>query len=519
MSYCLNPECRKPYNPSGTRFCQSCGTKLLLGDRYRALQPIGQGGFGKTFLAVDEYKPSRPQCVIKQFFPLVGGANAEKAAELFRREAARLDELGKHPQIPELLAHFVGRPDAASLRGDQRQKEEGDRQYLVQEFIEGRNLERELREDGTFDEERVRSLLADLLPVLQFVHDRQVIHRDIKPENIIRRKETPSTTDVSTDPSVRRTDIQSVPKPSARRTDILSVPNVVLVDFGASKVFNDSNLGKTGTTIGSAGYVAPEQLAGKAFPASDLYNLGVTCVYLMTKVSPFELFDVVERRWVWRMFLQTEVSHGLGAILDRLLVPDVDGRYQSAAEVLTALEELPPHTVISGNTVAQKQANSSLLGRMLGGIPQIIRGRIMQELGESEAAIASYDRALAIRPNDRDAWYKKGCLCYKLQRYEEALLCFEKTVKIQENHWQAWRDKGLLLYKFKKYKQAVDSYFKSLEIQPNQTMVWLWLSLAIKQTGDDKKAQMCLAKAKEILPNNPTETADLLWSAWENLIR
>jgi len=487
MSYCLNPECRKPYNPSGTRFCQSCGTKLLLGDRYRALQPIGQGGFGKTFLAVDEYKPSQPQCVIKQFFPLVTGANAEKAAELFRREAARLDELGKHPQIPELLAHF----------------EEGDRQYLVQEFIEGRNLEEELREDGTFDEERVRSLLADLLPVLQFVHDRQVIHRDIKPENIIRRQEIPSTTGES----------------STRRTGVSPVPNLVIVDFGASKLVEDNNFGKTGTTIGSAGYVAPEQLAGKAFPASDLYNLGVTCIYLMTKVSPFELFDVVEGRWIWRQFLPSNVSHGLGLILDKLLVPDVDGRYQSAAEVLAALEELPPNTFISGNTAGQKPANSSLLGRMLGGIPQVIRGRIMQELGESEAAIASYDRALAIRPKNHDAWYKKGCLCYQLKRYEEALLCFEKTVKIKENHWQGWRDKGLLLYKFKKYKQAVDSYFKSLEIQPNQTMVWLWLSLAIKQTGDDKKAQMCLAKAKEILPSNPTETADLLWSAWENLIR
>ncbi len=494
MSYCLNPECRKPYNPAGTRFCQSCGTKLLLGDRYRALQPIGQGGFGKTFLAVDEYKPSQPQCVIKQFFPLVGGANAEKAAELFRREAARLDELGKHRQIPELLAHF----------------EEGERQYLVQEFIEGRNLEEELREAGTFDEEGVRSLLADLLPVLQFVHDRQVIHRDLKPENIIRRQETTSTTN--------GLDISSG-KSSAGRTDIQSAPNLVIVDFGASKLVDDNNFGKTGTTIGSAGYVAPEQLAGKAFPASDLYNLGVTCVYLMTKVSPFELFDVVEGRWVWRQFLPTQISRGLGLILDKLLAPDVAQRYQSATEVLTDLKELPPNTLLFWEMQGQKQANSSLLGRMLGGIPQVIRGRIMQELGESEAAIASYDRALAIRPNNQDAWYKKGCLCYKLKRYEEALLCFEKTVKIKENHWQGWRDRGLLLYKFKKYKQAADSYFKSLEIQPNQTMVWLWLSLTIKQTGDDKKAQMCLAKAKEILPNNPAETADLLWFAWESLIK
>ncbi|MCE3389825.1 serine/threonine-protein kinase, partial [Staphylococcus aureus] len=81
---------------------------LLLKERYRAIKPIGQGGFGITFLAVDEDKPSKPRCVIKQFFPQAQGTNTtQKAAELFNQEAMRLDELGKHPQIPELLAYFT----------------------------------------------------------------------------------------------------------------------------------------------------------------------------------------------------------------------------------------------------------------------------------------------------------------------------------------------------------------------------------------------------------------------------
>ncbi|NEP45748.1 MAG: tetratricopeptide repeat protein, partial [Okeania sp. SIO2H7] len=236
-----------------------------------------------------------------------------------------------------------------------------------------------------------------------------------------------------------------------------------------------------------------------------------------TQVSPFELFDVVEGQCVWRQYLASEVSHGLGLLLDKLLANDVNLRYQSAAEVLIALEDLPYN--ISENATGKGAGNYSFLARMLGGIPQVIRGKIMQKLGDSEAAIAAYDRALSIRPNNADAWYKKGCLCYGLNRHEEALVCFEKTVRIEQNHWQGWRDKGLLLYRFKKYKQAVDSYFKSLEIQPNQAIVWLWLSLAIKQTGDDKKAQMCMERAGEILPNNPTETAELLWYAWESLIK
>nr|WP_245915877.1 serine/threonine-protein kinase [Merismopedia glauca] len=108
MSYCLNPTCQKPQNPPESLFCLNCGSKLILRERYRALKVIGQGGFGKTFLAVDQDKPSKPRCVIKQFYPQAQGTdNAQKAAALFDQEAVRLDDLGRHPQIPELLAHFT----------------------------------------------------------------------------------------------------------------------------------------------------------------------------------------------------------------------------------------------------------------------------------------------------------------------------------------------------------------------------------------------------------------------------
>lgn len=480
MSYCLNSECRKPYNPSENRFCQSCGAKLLLGDRYRAIKPIGQGGFGKTFLAVDEHKPSQPRCVIKQFFPKININNARKAAELFRREAIRLDELGQHPQIPELLAHF----------------EQDEQQYLIQEFIDGQNLEQELVANGAFTENQIQELLWDLLPVLEFVHERQVIHRDIKPENIIRRN--------------------SITLPD-RRGEIKG--QLVLVDFGASKVITESSLGQTGTMIGSAGYVAPEQLAGKAMPASDLYNLGVTCIYLLTQVAPFELFDVVEGRWVWRQYLQSDFSEELGIIIDRLLAPNINQRYQSVTEVLRELEAVKYQKSFASSTSQPAGNNPSLLTKMLGGIPQVIKGRIMQEFGKTEAAIASYDRAIAIRPNNYDAWYKKAEICHQLKRYEEAIFCYEKTVKLQPNHWHGWRSLGVLLYQFKRYERAVESYFKSLDIQPEQPMVWLWLSLAIKKSGDEQKAQMCLEKARQTLPNSPVETAEILWQAWEKLIQ
>jgi serine/threonine protein kinase len=149
---------------------------LLLGDRYRALQPISQGGIGRTFLAVDEQESSKPRCIIKQFsLKNQGTNNAEKAAESFRQEAVRLQELGQHPQIPQLLACF----------------EQDDRTCipaaLVQTYIEGESLAQTLEAEGVFSETQIRQILNELLPVLQFVHDHGVIHRDINPDNIIRR--------------------------------------------------------------------------------------------------------------------------------------------------------------------------------------------------------------------------------------------------------------------------------------------------------------------------------------------
>jgi len=291
MSYCLNPNCQIPENPDSNKYCQNCGSKLLLKDRYCPLKLIGQGGFGRTFLAIDQDKPSKPYCVIKQFFPASQGTNnVNKAAELFEKEATRLDQLGKHSQIPELMAHFT----------------QDGRQYLVQEFIPGENLDRALKIAAPYNEEQIRGLLKNLLPVLRFIHSHNVIHRDIKPENIIRRQN--------------------------------SDRQLVLVDFGAAKYALGTALLKTGTTIGTPEYTAPEQNRGKAVFASDLYSLGVTCLHLLTKVSPFELFDVGEGTWVWRRYLRNNsVSEKLGYVLDKLVENAVNRRYQSVDAVMETL--------------------------------------------------------------------------------------------------------------------------------------------------------------------------------------
>lgn len=291
MTYCLNPDCPKPQNPAANKFCQYCGTKLLLSDHYRALKPIGQGGFGRTFLAVDHHKTGQPRCVIKQFYPQSQGTNSlQKATMLFTQEAMRLDELGKHPQIPALLAHL----------------EQDSGLYIVQEFIDGQNLAQELASTEAFSEDEIRALLFDLLRVLEFIHSKQVIHRDIKPENIIRR-----------------------------HSDRL----LVLVDFGAAKYATGTALAQTGTTIGSAGYAAPEQSFGKATFASDIYSLGVTCIHLLTQMQPFDLYDAMESNFVWRDYLlNNPISDQLAGILDKMIQHTLKQRYQSATSVLQDLQ-------------------------------------------------------------------------------------------------------------------------------------------------------------------------------------
>jgi WD40 repeat protein/DNA-directed RNA polymerase subunit RPC12/RpoP len=302
MSYCINPVCQTPQNLSAAQACQSCGSQLLLKGRYRTLKLIAQGGFGRTFLAVDETQAAKPRCVVKQFCDRPQN-NPDKAATLFRQEAARLAQLGNHPQIPNLL-DYIEQPDRWPHQ-----------QFVIQEFIDGLNLEQELAQQGVWSSRKVQKLLASMLPVLDFIHTHQVIHRDIKPENIISR---------------------------------LSGP-FVLVDFGAAKSVTGTTLAKTGTIIGSASYAAPEQAAGKATFASDIYSLGVTCIRLITHMSPFDLFDLGEGTWVWKDYLTQSIDPRLASILDKMIAPATNRRYSSAVEVLQDLK----HGVSTAQTNTQ----------------------------------------------------------------------------------------------------------------------------------------------------------------------
>ena len=299
MSYCLNPNCPQPQNDREQRICRACGSQLRLKDRYLPIGFLDSGGMSRNFLAIDTDMPEEKRCVIKQFFPapqVLDDAEAfEKSIELFQREGAQLDRLGnEYHQIPQLYAYL----------------EQERRFYLVQEFIDGQNLLKELDEHGAYSEAKIRQLLDDLLPILKFVHDRGVIHRDIKPENIMRRNNG----------------------------------ELALIDFGMSKYLNSTVMSR-GTTGGTMGYAPPEQIrAGVAYPASDIYALGATCIHLLTDITPDRLYDFMGNKWTWRQELVAQERHideRLATTIDRMLMNEVQDRHQSIACIIAALAAPP----------------------------------------------------------------------------------------------------------------------------------------------------------------------------------
>lgn len=346
MTHCIIPGCETTVNPDQAIYCRKCGAKLLLQDRYRAIKPLGKGGFGRTFLAVDTQIPSHPVCVIKQLlFNSQDTKHYEAASRLFAQEAVRLEQLGEHPQIPRLLAYFS----------------EGEKMYLVQEYIPGLTLRQELQENGVFNGEKIWELLKELLPVLKFIHDRNVVHRDIKPDNLMRRVLHPLNYDQNL----------TIAPPK----ELLN--KIVLIDFGVAKLLTGTALIQTGTIVGSAEYMAPEQTRGKSLPASDLFSLGVTCLYLLTGISPWDMYDMVDDKWQWVNFLPqgTKVSDRLTYILNKLLQHSVSSRYHSVDQVLEDMKLTKPLNISPSQLAipAQKTDNfSNLIVAVRKSIEQII---------------------------------------------------------------------------------------------------------------------------------------------------
>ncbi|MGF1458685.1 MAG: protein kinase [Leptolyngbyaceae cyanobacterium] len=312
---CTRPTCPRPANQfadlenPGTlttvqqKFCTACGMPLILSGRYLTEKLLGKGGFGAAYLARDRYTPNLRACVVKLFQPSgdLSPDQMQLAQTLFQREAAVLEELGnQHPQIPDLYAFF---PLIVPGLKPGVQEEYF---YLVQEFIDGEDLEQVLARQGPLPVSEVIEVLVSMLKVLDFVHANGTIHRDIKPSNIMRHCNS----------------------------------RLYLLDFGAVKQVTAVQGKASGRSTGiySIGYAPPEQMAGGAvYPSTDLYALAVTCLTLLTGKEANELYDSYNNTWDWHP--HAPMNPTIASVLDRMLLPSPHQRYDTAKDVLAALRQ------------------------------------------------------------------------------------------------------------------------------------------------------------------------------------
>ncbi len=287
---------------------------VILNNRYRVIRELGEGGFGRTFVAIDTHLPSEKYCVIKQLYPIISKPKQYQwVRERFQREAAILEALSQgNSQIPKLYAYFA----------------EAETFYLVQEYVEGCTLTEKVEQEGVLSAKEVTRILITLLQTLNYVHDQRIIHRDVKPDNVI----------------LRSRDNQPV-----------------LIDFGIVKEALETVIDSRRThsiAIGTPGYMPSEQAAGRPTYTSDLYSLGLTAVFLLSARAPHTLeIDQRTGEVLWEEAVPN-LSDPLASVINRAVRFHPRDRFSSAKEMLSALMAQVPTRLTFENTRPQRTLTS-----------------------------------------------------------------------------------------------------------------------------------------------------------------
>jgi serine/threonine protein kinase len=456
----------------------------ILRGRYAILKQLGSGGFGETYVAEDRDLPGSPKCVVKRLKPQSQDPFVLRTAKrLFDTEAAVLYQLGSHDQIPRLMAHF-----------------QEDRQfYLVQEFVEGQDLSQELLPDVRWSEGQVLTFLRDILEILEFVHQQNVIHRDIKPANIIRR---------------------------------YSDGKLALIDFGAVKEIRSlmpTIQAQSGSSVavGTPGYMPGEQAIGKPRFNSDIYALGMTAVQALTGMTPERIKeDVTTGELAWRQHAQA--SEATAKVLDKMVRSHFRDRYQSASEVLsdlgqkvteTALDKPQPFKLlpilaglgIVGTVVAAslappkfppfnwivsqpspsvtKPAPAARTSTVSPGKPDpaadaiIDKGEDLWKKGKSAEALIEFDRAIAANGSYDRAWSWRASTLNALKRYNEAINAADRAIALNPGNAYALSSRGLALENLRRYDEALAAYDRAVEANPFLDLAWKGRSAQLNLLG------------------------------------
>ncbi|MCY6493916.1 protein kinase domain-containing protein [Leptolyngbya sp. GGD] len=320
MSVCLHPHCTEPQNPDNQRACRSCGAKLLIKSRYRALQPIKMGKFIRTFKGVDTAFSANAPIQLKQILLpdeiLKNSANRQRAIEIFKQSVAALHTLKDVPNLQTPIDYSVV----------------GNGLYLIEALPHGSTLSELLQNQSYLTESQIQKLLEDLLPALQTLHESSLLHRDIQPEHILYSHHSGTFT---------------------------------LINFGfpqlIAEMMQNSILKAGEYLIGDPAYSAQEQLTGKATFASDLYSLGVVCLQAATGIEPTYLLDYQGKHWNYQDYLtHNSLSPAFCKILEQMAAPSLLDRYANIELLLKDLRHQDasaaeqPVTQLSSQQAAEK---------------------------------------------------------------------------------------------------------------------------------------------------------------------
>ena len=482
----------------------------ILRGHYKIISHLGGGGFGQTYLAEDIDLPTHPTCVVKQLKPVSNEPFVlETAKRLFDKEAEMLYSLGSHDRIPRLLAHF----------------QEGEEFYLVQEFADGNDLTQEIGNGKRSPESVAIAIIKEVLEILVYVHDRNVVHRDIKPANLIRRNRD---------------------------------RKIVLIDFGAVKEIGSLAVDPQGNTnltiaIGSPGYMPIEQLNGKPRFSSDIYAVGMMAIQAITGAEP-RLFDEHPEtaELVWRDRIQGNYSPQFLDILDKMVRYDFRQRYQTSSEVLDAIASLPnvtehdlptvvgnsnnltnnSETLITSPQVSTKfpapqqnypsssqtvpfasanRQSSKLWIWITGGVallliiimtiisktakktPEVPISLVVTNSPTPTAIATSTPPKVTPSPTATptplsvEELLAQALILNRNNKPQEALAKVEEAIKLAPNNADAWGAKGLLLRSMGRENEAIAAFSKSMELRPIERPVLPILRELPSKKGGKKK--------------------------------
>jgi tetratricopeptide (TPR) repeat protein/tRNA A-37 threonylcarbamoyl transferase component Bud32 len=484
----------------------------LLRNRYRIEKALAIGGFGATYLAIDLDYPGQRQVVVKQLKPAQSDpATLEIARRLFESEARVLADLGEtSDRLPALCAYF----------------EEQGEFYLVQEYIAGQTLTRDLA-GRQFSEAKTIEILQEILASLQVVHSKNKIHRDLKPDNIMRRTHD---------------------------------GKLVLIDFGAVKeVRQATNLAQTCSVgIGTAGYMPTEQAIGFPRLASDVYAVGAIGIQCLTGVEPHKLFDKDALVLRWQHLCR--VSPGLAAVLEKMVAQQVNDRYRDGMEAAEALEKLsvappPAATAIPKPPPVATPAPATtsdmldfgdhkfLKYLMIGGallvgvfgvffVTSLVKiatlensstnnsstdaasstslssennGNNSRRLTESESEnkkkeIAGYDKAIAINFQDINSYIDRGNANSDLGNMQEAIADYDKAISLDPKKTIAYINRGNAKYDLGNKQEAIADYNKAISLDPKYAIAYYNRGNAKSGLGNKQEAITDYDKAISLDP-------------------